>query len=297
MMERGVTMATINILNKVFSKNVLRELIREGESDLLNKAYYQIFNDDALHLNNHKKIEQLYNVLKKNYRNEYFFKNTMLNKLLLGKHALNTTVAMTELPIKRSKADFILINGKAIVYEIKTKLDALQRLDNQIMDYYTVFDHVEIIVDEAHLNKVKSRYLNTSVGISVLSKKNTISQKQRPSPNRQWLNHIAIYKVLRKEERKSIIKMFYGYSPEFDQFSEYQALLKMFQKIEIEPLYEQFIQLLKQRDTVKAYQNDFKNVPYELRFITYFSQFRKNDYHNLNIALGGGKDVLSISKR
>lgn len=73
MMESGVTMAKINILNKVFSKNVLRELIREGESDLLNKAYYQIFNDDAHHLNNHKKIEQLYAVLKKNYRNEYFF--------------------------------------------------------------------------------------------------------------------------------------------------------------------------------------------------------------------------------
>ncbi|HCT0559147.1 TPA: hypothetical protein K8084_002317, partial [Staphylococcus pseudintermedius] len=53
MMESGVTMAKINILNKVFSKNVLRELIREGESDLLNKAYYQIFNDDAHHLNNH----------------------------------------------------------------------------------------------------------------------------------------------------------------------------------------------------------------------------------------------------
>ncbi|WP_242449758.1 hypothetical protein [Staphylococcus delphini] len=55
MMERGEMMATINILNKVFSKNVLRELIREGESDLLNKPYYQIFNDDAPHLNNHKK--------------------------------------------------------------------------------------------------------------------------------------------------------------------------------------------------------------------------------------------------
>ncbi|USJ69306.1 hypothetical protein K9E78_11790 [Staphylococcus pseudintermedius] len=65
MMESGVTMAKINILNKVFSKNVLRELIREGESDLLNKAYYQIFNDDAHHLNNHKKIEQLYAVLKR----------------------------------------------------------------------------------------------------------------------------------------------------------------------------------------------------------------------------------------
>lgn len=148
MMESGVTMAKINILNKVFSKNVLRELIREGESDLLNKAYYQIFNDDAHHLNNHKKIEQLYAVLKR-IIGMNIFKNTMLNKLLLGKHALNKTVAMTELPIKRSKADFILINGKAIVYEIKTKLDALQRLNNQIMDYYTVFDHVEIIVDEA----------------------------------------------------------------------------------------------------------------------------------------------------
>lgn len=290
-------MGTINILNKVFSKNMLRELTHEGKSELLDKVYHQIFNEHASHLNNQIKMQQLYAVLKKDYRNEYFYKNTLLNKLLLGKHSLNTTVAMTELPVNRSKADFILINGKAVVYEIKTKLDSLQRLNNQIMDYYSVFDHVEIIVDEAHLEKVKALYLNTTVGISVLSKKNTISQKQKPVENRQWLNHIAMYKVLRKAERRSIIKMFYGYSPEVDQFSEYQVLLKMFKKIEIAPLYEQFIRLLKKRNTVKLYQNDFMNVPYELRFLTYFSQFKKKDYHNLNEALGGGNDVLSIFKR
>lgn len=41
-------------------------------------------------------------------------------------------MALTELPIGDSKADFIMINGRGVVYEIKTDLDNLNRLNSQL---------------------------------------------------------------------------------------------------------------------------------------------------------------------
>ena len=75
---------------------------------------------------NSELVSEIYNILKTEYRNEYYYKNTLLNKLLLGIHSVNTTTALTEIPIAKSKADFVLINGKAVVYEIKTELDNLE---------------------------------------------------------------------------------------------------------------------------------------------------------------------------
>ena len=60
-------------------------------------------------------ISRIYHYMGESYRNEYFYKNTLLNKLLLGVHKPTTTSALTEVPVGRSKADFILINGKAVV--------------------------------------------------------------------------------------------------------------------------------------------------------------------------------------
>nr|WP_270211591.1 sce7726 family protein [Streptococcus anginosus] len=63
-----------------------------------------------------------------------------MNKRLLGMHSINTTTALTEIPVGRAKPDFILINGKAVVYEIKTELDNFDRLENQINEYYKAFN-------------------------------------------------------------------------------------------------------------------------------------------------------------
>ena len=51
-----------------------------------------------------------------------------MNKRLLGIHSVNTTTALTEIPVGRAKPDFILINGKAVVYEIKTELTNIKLL-------------------------------------------------------------------------------------------------------------------------------------------------------------------------
>ena len=100
-------------------------------------------------------ISDIYHFMDCKYRNEYYYKNTILNQLLIKKHDLYNTAALTELPVGDSKADFIMINGRGVVYEIKTDLDNLLRLENQIKDYYKVFSYVYVVVGNKQLLHVK----------------------------------------------------------------------------------------------------------------------------------------------
>lgn len=99
--------------------------------------------------------------------------------MLLGVHSPRTTTALTEVPIGNSKADFILINGKAVVYEIKTALDNFDRLDVQIKDYYKAFSRVVVVTPEENFESLWPKLQNSPAGICVLTKKNTLEHAQR----------------------------------------------------------------------------------------------------------------------
>ena len=77
---------------------------------------------------------------------------------MLGVHSPRTTTALTEVPIGKSKADFILINGKAIVYEIKTELDNFDRLDGQMEDYYKAFSRMVVVTSEKNYDNVQQSF-------------------------------------------------------------------------------------------------------------------------------------------
>ena len=110
------------VLNRLFTKQVINDLIQNNSNDIYVTIIQQYLNDYKSY-SNKEILNKIYTYMSKNYRNEYFYQNTLLNKLLLGRHSIKTTTALTQIPIERSKADFVLINGKAVVYEIKTELD------------------------------------------------------------------------------------------------------------------------------------------------------------------------------
>ena len=141
-------------LNRIFTRNMLRHFI-DGKVDNVYSSVVRRYTSNADQKNNRELISEIYCELKNNYRNEYFYKNTLLNKLLLGVHSVNTTTALTEVAIAKSKADFVLINGKAVVYEIKTELDNLERLSSQVDDYYKAFDHVAVVSYEKNLQQLQ----------------------------------------------------------------------------------------------------------------------------------------------
>ncbi len=128
-------MENCTILNRLFTQSTFFETVTAKDRTTYGTVV-QRFLCDPENKSNGELISEIYSFMSRFYRNEYYYQNTLLNKLLIGKHSVNTTTALTQVPISKSKADFILINGKAVVYEIKTELDNFERLDTQIKVYY-----------------------------------------------------------------------------------------------------------------------------------------------------------------
>ena len=101
------------LLNRFFTRNTFKQVIDDGESPAYIAAIRRYIVDPT-GKTNEECISEIYQHLKKEYQNEYYYKNTLLNKLLLGVHSPRTTTALTEVPVGNSKADFILINGRAM---------------------------------------------------------------------------------------------------------------------------------------------------------------------------------------
>lgn len=232
-----------------------------------------------------KALSEIYHYMDFSYRNEYFYKNTMLNKLLIEKHDVYNTAVLTELPIEESKADFIMINGRGILYEIKTDLDNLIRLENQIRDYYKVFSYVYVVVGKKQLQKVSDFLPNQKVGIFELNEERKLIKRRKAYCNRNDLSHETMFKLLRKQEFESILLKYYGKLPEVNSFQYYRECLEWLRKLNVVTLQKEVMFCLKMRTLLKIEKKFDEKIPYELRFYAYFSKKYKKDYSELDTFL------------
>lgn len=271
------------ILNRLFTQNVFLDMIRSDSSDnSIYQTVIQRFIDDPEDRNNGMLISEIYRFMSKSYRNEYYYQNTLLNKLLLGRHSINTTTALTQIPISKSKADFILINGKAVVYEIKTELDTFDRLETQLRDYYKGFNHVCVVTSERQYNRASILLADTPVGIYVLTPRNTISSTLRKEPveNNAYLDHTTIFKMLHKDEFEHILLQYYGSLPVASQAFYYGECLNQFSAIPILEAYTLALKQLKKRNRIEI--KEFEQVPYELKSLFYFANPAKIEWHKFH---------------
>ena len=266
------------LLNRFFTRNTFKQVIDDGESPAYIAAIRRYIVDPAEKTNG-ECISEIYQHLKKEYQNEYYYKNTLLNKLLLGIHSPRTTAALTEVPIANSKADFILINGKAVVYEIKTALDNFDRLDGQIEDYYKAFSRVVVVTPEENYDDVQQKLKDSPVGICLLTKKGTLSIRKEPVEYRSMLSKPIMFKILRKYEYEQILLKYFNLLPDVSQFEYYRACKELFESLPIDVAYKMFVQALKSRTKIDIVE--YSKVPYELKFLVYFSDYKKSDYTEL----------------
>jgi hypothetical protein len=280
------------LLNRVFTRNTLKDLIECNCSETYTAAIRRHIVDPE-QKSNRQLISEIYQVLNKGYRNEYYYKNTLLNKLLLGVHSPKTTTALTEIPISKSKADFILINGKAVVYEIKTELDNFERLKSQIYDYYKAFSYVAVVTGESNHAAVQKKLEGTPVGIYLLTRRNKLSEKKKPLEFTSQLNQEIMFKILRKSEYEAIIQSYYKRLPSVSQFEYYRCCKKLFCEIDLFIAYKLFLDALKKRTHVDI--ELYASVPYELRFLMYFSNNTLDYYRKLDKFLEGKGGNLCTS--
>lgn len=273
----------LTILSRLFSKNTINEILENGESISLNRAidYFNI----PINMSNGEVFSFCYRMLDKNYRNEYFYKNTLLNKTIFGVNSPNTATALAEFNIYKSKADFILLtNQKAEVFEIKTELDNLERVAMQIEDYYKIFSYVSIVTSESNYYKTYQLFKGSTVGIKVLNNRNNITIKKEPIFNDYELDSEAMFKSLRKNEFESILQKYYGKLPDVTQFQYYKECLKWFEKLDIQYLQEQTANILKKRNKIIE-TNDLFEIPMELKYLIYFSALTSGDIKKITFFL------------
>lgn len=271
------------VLSRVFTRSVLKNFATSKRIDDVYNLAVKLFISQPENNTNAENFELLYHILKNEYRNEYYYKNTLLNKLLLGVHSINTTTALTELPVAKSKADFVLINGRAVVYEIKTELDNLDRLDGQIASYYKAFNHVCVLSYESNADMILSKYADTSVGVYAITSKGTIRQIKEPAENSDHLMAETMFYMLRKHEYENILVKYYGDLPHVSQFKYYDTCLNLFRELGVDNVYNATLKELKRRNSVSS--NKFIKIPKSLKALSYFSELTPSQYDRLDINL------------
>lgn len=255
------------ILKRFFSKAMLHDLLSDKQNDIFD-CVIEKYVPEPQGKTYSELISDVYSYIGKEYRTEYFYKNTLLNKLMLKKHDYKKTIALTELPIANSKADFVMINGRGVVYEIKTELDNLDRINSQIMDYQKAFSEIFIVTYQENLEKVME-LVPEKIGIMQLTKRKALKVIREPISDTSNFDYYTIFKLLRKGEFENIIKSNGFLLPEVVQFEYYKECFKLIQNIEIETLQAQMLKELKKRMKTEIVELSL-NVPVELRGLTYF---------------------------
>lgn len=267
-------------ISKVFSSNKFKGMINEDKKLIMNEGMFNslIIENDIL---KKEALKILYEYIFTYYRSEYIYKNTLLNKFLLGKYSTNTATAFDEFRIGKSIADFVIMNGRAKIYEIKTEMDNLEKLDKQLKDYYKFTDEVHIVSNKKHLQVLKQKYSDTDVGLIELTDRNTLRTIKKHNSNYSQLDHDVLFKTLRKKEYIEIIREIYGYTPNLPNTLIFEYSLGILRKTPVKEFQERVVIKLKERklrcpDILKS-----ESVPYELKYICHNLDLKKRQYTKL----------------
>lgn len=254
-------------LNTLFSRKSIDRIVEYGTCPAFEEAVSRFVDTEKVETNS-EALSEIFSFMDKYYRNEYYFKSMLLRKLVYGVHSPRTTSALCELPIGDSIADFVLINGKACVYEIKTELDNLSRLESQLRDYYKAFRYVSLVCSESMADAMGELLKCSPVGLVSLTSKNTLRVHKSPECWENSIDAATQFRVLRKSERDLALHKCGVSLPDTTPVRYYMACLSKFEKVGVAERVIAFEGILKARkanmagNPVEMYPNEFKLIAY-----------------------------------
>jgi hypothetical protein len=277
---------TYRIASEILSNTTFRKIIREEDysyfTDKINRYpdFFSLFQGK----NNGYAVKEIYRLLSENYRNEYVYKNTILNSLIQDKKLTkNISVVLNEFKVGKSIADLVFINGENRVFEIKTELDSPERLKTQILDYQRVFSEIYIVthwtLKDKYLSFLNQLYPN--VGLCILDENFNIEYVKNAVLYDDFLDSETLFKLLRKHEYCNLLRHEFGFLPSVPNtlfFKECLKLVKMFSLKEFQKLV--FKELKKRHLKEMESFVDIRSFS-EIKHICLCLNFSKNEYLSL----------------
>lgn len=132
-----------------------------------------------------------------NYEGELIIKYKLAREFRNKKY-----IAAFEVKAKNSRTDFLVINGDTKSFEVKSKIDTLNRLGKQIVDYGDVFEFNTVVVDKVHLESVLEK-LPSFYGIWYFNgRRKVVHREASYSPNINPMEQLGLM------NKKELLKAF-----------------------------------------------------------------------------------------
>ncbi|MBM7826314.1 sce7726 family protein [Microbacterium aurum] len=209
-------------------------------------------------------LDELFNSLARTRASEYVYKNAIVSRLVFGRHRPTTAGATTEMPIGRSFADVVVVNGTITVYEIKTDLDSFARLNDQLADYSTVAEHVYVATSQRRA-EAALRMAPLHVGVLTVDKRGRISTQRESAGGTGRIYASSLFGSLRQAERVEVLRELAVSAVG----SSTGALREAFTTIPIEDLYPSVVRILRTRLMSPARLVGEDKFPLSLRALAY----------------------------
>jgi hypothetical protein len=285
--ERSLTSDQLAVMSRLFSSTVFREMSRKGRSPLFARLAEQ-----SLLLRSLPVAEPVYclfdtafELLKREgCRDEYIYKAALIQKILLGKHSLQTASMLNEFRVGECKADVVILNDSATVYEVKSERDSLSRLDRQLAAYAKVFARVYVIAGDNHTQAVMS-VVPPEVGILRLNRRYHISSLREALDRSEHISPAAIFDSIRTDEARMILALEGVSIPAVPNTSLHSALRELFIKLTPYQAHRGMVRVLKKTRNLLPLSDLIARLPLSLQTAALSVPLRKLDHTRLVAAL------------
>nr|DAF18563.1 MAG TPA: DNA repair protein MmcB-like protein [Caudoviricetes sp.]DAX27868.1 MAG TPA: DNA repair protein MmcB-like protein [Caudoviricetes sp.] len=248
------------LYNRTFVRKIISNNYKNYLENILSRSNYLVKEVSLVHV-----LDSLYSEFKKNYKCEYVYKNTIVNKILLGRHSLNTSTLISELNVGKSKADIVIFNGTSTVYEIKTELDSLNRLEAQLEDYLKCFDKIYVITTLENIKKLENK-LSGKIGLIEYTKRGTLREHKKAESNKRNIDKKSLFSLFRKNEMLNIIKKIGFEIPDVHPRYLREECEKIFLKLSNEEAHNIAIEEIKKRKIKNEQKEIIEMAPESLKF-------------------------------
>ncbi|MEN4475194.1 sce7726 family protein [Mycolicibacterium cosmeticum] len=205
-------------------------------------------------------------VMSKRYRNEYVFKNTIVDRLVFGRHSPRTAAALLELRAGKSIVDVAVFNGTSTAYEIKTDLDDFSRLAQQLSCYEESFERVSVVTSPRLAPRVLAA-VPKYVGVLALTDRGSLSEMRAPSTGLGRLSQAGLFGLLRRQETLDILRRTRGYEIDVPPARLWQRTRELFLGLSVESAHTEVVDELRARGMRAA--GTAAVVPRSLRAMAY----------------------------
>jgi len=273
----------LSALTRLFSSAVFREMAKKGRSGLFSRLVSQadLIEDVGRLVTVGDAFDSAFKILKiAGHRDEYVYRSAICEKILLGKHSLRTASMLNEFRVGSSKADLVILNGTATVYEIKSERDSLARLTKQIENYRRVFAKVNVITSESHIEGVLKTVPN-DIGIMCLSNRFRITTVREAEDCPERICPITVFDSLRMAECILILRKMNVTMPEVPNTERYVAMRNLFAKLDPAVLHAEMVRTLKQTRDLTSLRDFVHRLPKSLQAAALSISIRSADHSKI----------------